>query len=54
MYETLKDTVSKPDIDKSNDLYTAYKENLANLQKFKETNEYKNWIAGKDAHELMF
>ena len=41
-------------IGKSDDLYTAYKENKANLQKFIETDEYKNWIAGKDADELMF
>ena len=42
------------DIAKSNDLYTAFKENEANLKKFLEADEYKNWTAGKDANELIF
>ena len=41
-------------IDKTNNLYTALKENEKNLQKFQKTDEFKKWIAGKDVPEVLF
>ena len=38
----------------TNDLYTAFMENQANLDKFKTSDEYKKWTAGKDEDELLF
>ena len=48
------DNESTTQIDKSNDLYLALQTNVQNMLKFKATDEYQKWIAGKNELEVTF